>query len=382
MIDLDPLRRTPFYRQKFGNGTPLPFTTKTELVADQGANPPYGTNLTRPLADYNRLHQTSGTTTGRPLVWLDTPESWNWIVSCWDIIYRHVGIRADDRFYFAFSFGPFLGFWSAFEAASRAHFSLPGGGLSSAARIRQIVEHQATIVMCTPTYALHLAEVAAKEQLHLANTKVRALIVAGEPGGLIPATRQRIESAWGARVFDHYGLTEIGPVAIEPADEPGGMLVIDGYEAEVIDPQTLQPATTGELVLTNLGRLDSPLARYRTGDLVRGVITPRGLRLEGGILGRVDDMIHIRGNNIYPTAIEGIVRRFPEVVEFRVEMDETTSLGELTISVELMPNIDVASLIARIEQTVRDELMFRPKVVAVTSLPRFEMKARRFISKR
>ena len=317
MIDLNLFHRTPFYRRKF-DGSVLPFTTKAELVADQAAHPPYGTNLTRPLADYTRLHQSSGTTSGRPLCWLDTPESWNWIVSRWDIIYRHVGIQTDDRFYFAFSFGPFLGFWSAFESASRSHFCLPAGGLSSSARLRQIIDHRITVVLCTPTYALHLAEIALKDQIDLAASSVRAIIVAGEPGGLIPATRQRIESAWGARVFDHYGLTEIGPVAVETANEPGSLLIVDGYDAEVIDPQTLQltgAGQVGELVLTNHGRMDSPLIRYRTGDLVRGVVTPRGLRLEGGILGRADDMIHIRGNNVYPTALEGIVRRFPEVAE-------------------------------------------------------------------
>jgi phenylacetate-CoA ligase len=386
MIDLDQLRRSPFYRRKI-DGSELPFTTKAELAADQAANPPYGTNLARPLADYARLHQTSGTTSGRPLCWLDTPESWDWIVGRWDVIYRQVGIQANDRFYFAFSFGPFLGFWSAFEAAQRSgYFCLPGGGVSSAARLRQILEHRITVVLCTPTYALHLAEIAGTDKLDLASSSVRAMIVAGEPGGLIPATRQRIESAWGARVFDHYGLTEVGPVAIEPADEHGGLLVVDGYEAEVIDAKTLQPAAdgqVGELVLTNLGRLDSPLARYRTGDLVRGVVTPHGLRLEGGILGRADDMIHIRGNNVYPTAIESIIRRCPEVAEFRVEIDASKAMTELTITVEPTPNADALQLVTKIEQSVRDELQFRPKVVAVAAgtLPRFEMKARRFIKK-
>jgi phenylacetate-CoA ligase len=386
MIDRELLRRTPFYRPKI-DGPELPFTTKAELVADQAANPPYGTVLTRPIQEYTRLHQTSGTTSGRPLCWMDTAESWNWIVGRWDIIYQHIGIRLDDRFYFAFSFGPFLGFWSAFEAAERGgHFCLPGGGLSSAARLRQILEHQITVVLCTPTYALHLAEVATKERLNLTTSAVRALIVAGEPGGLIAATRQRIEAAWGARVFDHFGLTEIGPVAVETADEPGGLLIVTGYDAEVIDTNTLKTAAdgqVGELVLSNLGRRDSPLARYRTGDMVRGVTTPRGLRLEGGILGRADDMIHIRGNNVYPTAIEDIIRRFPDVVEFRMEIDVSQSLSELTITLDPTPNADAAALIAKIEQAVRNELLFRPNVVAVApgALPRFEMKARRFIKR-
>lgn len=386
MMDLHVLRRTPFYRRKLV-GSDLPFTTKAELMADQAAHPPYGANLTRPVSDYIRFHQTSGTTTGRPLFCLDTAESWAWIVQRWVHIYRHAGIRPDDRFYFAFSFGPFLGFWSAFEAAQLAgHFCLPGGGLSSAARLRQIIEHGITIVMCTPTYALHLAEIAAKEQLPLAASSVRVLIVAGEPGAMVASTRAKIEHAWGARLLDHYGLTEIGPVAIEPADAPGGLLIINGYAAEIIDPATLAPIAdgdVGELVLSNLGRTDWPLARYRTGDMVRGVQNSNGLRLEGGILGRADDMIQIRGNNVYPSALEAIIRRFQEVAEYRLEVDQSRAMAELAITVEVVGSTNEPSLIAAIERAVRDELHFRPVVVAVPpgALPRFEMKAQRFFKK-
>lgn len=386
MMDLHVLRRTPFYRRKLV-GSDLPFTTKAELMADQAAHPPYGANLTRPVSDYIRFHQTSGTTTGRPLFCLDTAESWAWIVQRWVHIYRHAGIRPDDRFYFAFSFGPFLGFWSAFEAAQLAgHFCLPGGGLSSAARLRQIIEHGITIVMCTPTYALHLAEIAAKEQLPLAASSVRVLIVAGEPGAMVASTRAKIEHAWGARLLDHYGLTEIGPVAIEPADAPGGLLIINGYAAEIIDPATLAPIAdgdVGELVLSNLGRTDWPLARYRTGDMVRGVQNSIGLRLEGGILGRADDMIQIRGNNVYPSALEAIIRRFQEVAEYRLEVDQSRAMAELAITVEVVGSTNEPSLIAAIERAVRDELHFRPVVVAVPpgALPRFEMKAQRFFKK-
>ncbi len=175
----------------------LPFTTKADLLADQETNPPYGSALTYPLARYARMHQTSGTTTGRPLRWLDTPESWDWMLGCWRQIFRLIGLRHDDRLCFAFSFGPFLGFWTAFESASRAgHFILPGGGMSSSARLRFMLDHSATVVFCTPTYALHLAEVAAADRVDLPSSPVRMLVVAGEPGGSIPATRQRIESAW------------------------------------------------------------------------------------------------------------------------------------------------------------------------------------------
>lgn len=387
MIDLDLLRQSPFYQRKLDGGQ-VPFTTKAELVADQAANPPYGSNLTRPIQEYTRLHQTSGTTTGQPLRWLDTPRSWNWILDRWDIIYRHAGLQAHDRLYFAFSFGPFLGFWSAFESAHRSnHFCLTGGGMSSVARLRQIVDHGITVVLCTPTYALHLADAAAKEGIELPGSAVQMLIVAGEPGGLIAETRRRIESGWGATVVDHYGLTEVGPAAVEPESRRGGMLIIDGYEAEVIDPSTCQPTPpgeVGELVLTNVGRLDSPLARYRTGDLVRATTTPAGLWLQGGILGRTDDMIHIRGNNVYPAALEAVIRRFPEVAEFRVEVDDTAAMVEVMITIEPTAGADSSNLAGAIQQAVRDELQFRPTVIAVEpdALPRFEMKARRFVRKR
>ena len=141
----------------------MPFTTKAELVADQAANPPHGSNLTFPIERYSRFCQTSGTT-ARPLVILDTAESWDWLLGNWEHIYRAAGLAPRDRIYFAFSFGPFLGFWTAFEAAAKLGFlCLPGGGLGSAARLRALIEQRATVLCCTPTYALHLGAVAEAE---------------------------------------------------------------------------------------------------------------------------------------------------------------------------------------------------------------------------
>src|SRR6185437_3270575 len=187
----------------------LPFTNKSELAADQAAHPPYGSALTYPVERYSRLHQTSGTSTGRPLRWLDTPESWEAILRCWQIAFPIMGLTPRDRVFFPFSFGPFIGFWSAFEAASRfGALVIPGGGMTSTARLRFLIEQEATVIFATPTYALHLAELAAAEGIDLAGSSVRMVVVAGEPGGTIPATRQRIEQVWGARVIDHYGMTE------------------------------------------------------------------------------------------------------------------------------------------------------------------------------
>jgi phenylacetate-CoA ligase len=304
-----------------------------------------------------------------------------------------MGLTTRDKVFFPFSFGPFLGFWTAFEAATRAgYLCVPGGGMTSTARLRFLIEHECTVVFATPTYALHLAELAAKEGIDLAGSSVRALVVAGEPGGNIPATRQRIEAVWGARVFDHYGMTEIGPVAVEAADQRGQMYLLESqYLAEVLTPETNAPAPPGEfgeLVLTNLGRVGSPLIRYRTGDLVRLATNPdpggrTWRRLDGGILGRADDMIHVRGNNLYPSAIEAIIRQFPQVAEYRIVVDHTGPLADLRIEVEPAHG-DGRELAEAVGRAVRDELLFRVEVAAVPagSLPRFEMKARRLIHQR
>jgi phenylacetate-CoA ligase len=369
----------------------LPFTCKTELAADQEANPPYGTALTYPVENYSRLHQTSGTSTGRPLRWLDTPQSWESVLRCWQISFPFMGLTPRDRVFFPFSFGPFIGFWSAFEAASQyGALVIPGGGMSSTARLRFLIDQEATVVFATPTYALHLAELASKEGIDLAGSPVRMLVVAGEPGGTITATRKRIEEVWGARVFDHYGLTEIGPVAVEMEQTPGEMVLLESeYIAEVVPPGEPSGASRrvkddsefGELVLTNLGRTGSPLIRYCTGDLVSLAGTSGSRRIVGGIVGRCDDMIHVRGNNLYPGTIEAIVRRFPGVAEYRILVDYSGSLADLRIEVEPAAGFEDRDLVESVSRAIRDELLFRVDVIAAPpgSLPRFELKARRIV---
>jgi phenylacetate-CoA ligase len=372
----------------------LPFTTKAELLADQEANPPFGSNLTYPLARYCRYHQTSGTK-GRPLRWLDTLESWDGMLRCWETIFDIAGVTAADRLFFAFSFGPFLGFWTAFEAGTRRGcLCLPGGGMTSAGRLQFLLDNEATVLFCTPTYALRLAEVAQQQGIPLgistAGCAIRAIIVAGEPGGSVPATRARIEQAWHARVFDHAGLTEVGPVAVECPDSPTGLHLLEAdYIAEVIDPatgQALPSGQPGDLVLTNLGRWGSPVIRYRTGDLVRLDRRPCPcgrvfVRLDGGILGRTDDMIHVRGNNVYPSALEAVIRRFDEVAEYRVRVRDASHLAALRIEVEPRTAEAGDDVAERVSEAIRQELHFRAEVSAVApgTLPRFELKARRIV---
>jgi phenylacetate-CoA ligase len=371
----------------------LPFTTKSELVEDQLNHPPYGTNLTFPANAYSRLHQTSGTTTGRPLRWLDTPTSWNWMLDCWTTIYRLMGLRPDDRLCFTFSFGPFLGFWAGFEGAARqGNLCLAAGGMSSEARLRLILDNQVTWLGCTPTYALRLAEVAAAQGIDVATSSVRAILVAGEPGGSIPAVRARIAAAWGARVFDHWGMTEIGPLATECEDDPETLTINESAcIAEIIDPESGQAASDGrgELVITNLGRSGSPVLRYRTGDLVEADMSPHPsgrtwLRLRGGIRGRTDDMLIIRGNNVFPSSIEAIVREFPSIVEFRIVVTRHREMPHVQLELEPDPQADVASLAESVAAAIKQRLQFQADVALVPSgsLPRFEMKAKRLVDRR
>ena len=368
-----------------------PFTTKPELADDHAAYPPYSSNLTFPLERYTRVHQTSGTS-GKPLRWLDTPESWQWMIDNWCDIFSAAGVAANDRIFFAFSFGPFIGFWLAFEAGEAlGALSIPGGGLSSAARLRAIFTHDANVLCCTPTYALRLAEVAKEEGIDLAKSPVRTIVVAGEPGGSIPATRKRVEEAWpGATVFDHHGMTEVGPVTYQCPAQAGVLHVLEeAYLPEIIDPKTAEPVAageTGELVLTTLGRHGSPLIRYRTGDIVTAAELPcpcgrLDLALRGGILGRSDDMVVVRGVNVYPSAIEEILRSAGGVAEYRVTISRDDALIEMSVEVE--PEIgDDSALAKRLVKSFQETLALRVpvKLVEPGSLPRFELKAKRWIA--
>lgn len=361
----------------------IPFTTKAELVEDCLRNPPFGSNLTAPRESYCRFCQSSGTSAG-PLPTLDTPASWAAMLDVWDKVFTHAGVDTEDLLYFAFSFGPFLGFWTAFDAAvRRGFFSIPGGGMGSRARLEMIARYGATVLCCTPTYALRLGEVLAGEMPELrSKLQIRLILVAGEPGGSIPETRAQISSLWnGAEVWDHHGMTETGPVSYESRNHPGSLLVdAEAFHAEVINPATSQPVgpdEMGELVLTTLRRIDRPLLRYRTGDLVRPEWTEDGLRLQGGILGRSDDMLVIRGVNVYPSALEAVLRSFPEVTEFQVRHRTLNAMTELEVVVEAT----APKLAGRIQVALANAFALRIPVhtTAPGTLPRPEFKSQRWI---
>ncbi len=378
-----------FYAEKLGSlenfaslgdfTNSVPFTTKEELATNHEQHPPYGTTSTYPPDRYHRFHQTSGTR-GKPLIWLDEPDGWAWILDNWEWVWRGAGVKAGDTAFFPFSFGPFLGFWAGFEAATRMGVrSVPGGGLSSEDRLHLLLRSQSSILCCTPTYALRLAEVGEKIKLSVSSLGITKIIVCGEPGGSILEVRQRIEAAWQARVYDHHGMTEIGPVSVSSETDRDLLLLRhDSYFCEVIDPATGSPTPfgqTGELVLTTLGRHGSPLLRYRTGDLVLPVAHEDHFALRGGVLSRTDDMVVIRGINIHPSSIDAIVRSFPEIAEYQVEIDQRPALSELNLTVEA--NGETATALS---QKLRSTFSLRIPVTAVApgTLPSFEVKAKRW----
>jgi phenylacetate-CoA ligase len=373
--------------------TRLPRLTKSELAADQAGAPPFGTNLTYPLPLYVRVFQTSGTT-GPPIRWLETEASWSWWARSWAFVFRAAGLGPGDRLFFPFSFGLFVGFWAGLEGARTiGAMAVPGGGQDSSMRLHAMRELGATALVCTPSYALHLAEVARARGIDTTALGIRTTVHAGEPGAGIPAVRQRLESVWHARAYDHAGMTEVGAYAFECAAQSGLHVNELEFIAEVLEPETgrpVAPGEVGELTLTNLGRWGSPVLRYRSGDRVRvaAEACPCGrtfVRLEGGILGRVDDMLTVRGVNLFPSALEGIVRRFAVVDEFQIEVFRRGVLDEVRVLLEIDGSgrsaVTVPETVGGIAEAIRRDLGIRIEVVAVParSLPRYELKARRVV---
>ena len=367
----------------------IPLTNKEELIKAQQYNPPFGSNATFPESAYSRFHQTSGTT-GKPLRVLDTPESWEWWGRCWGFVLTGAGLTENDRLFVPFSFGPFIGFWAALEGARIINtMMIPGGGRDSLERLHLMKELGVTAICCTPTYALRLAEVAQEAEFDLNEIPLRISILSGEPGANVPATKTRVESVWNVKSYDHAGASEVGAHSFECEIQPNGTHVNESeFIVEVLNPDTLEPVSEGEqgeLIITNLGRIGFPVIRYRTGDLVRlnhepckcGRTFPR---FEGGVLGRVDDMVVVRGINVFPSAIENLIRRSDEVEEFRITVSTVKQMGHLSIELDLKKYADPENAKKDVYQQIRNELSLSSeiKVVPHGSLPRFEMKARRF----
>jgi len=386
---LNQVGATPFDIRTMADLFQLPFTTKAELIKAQADDPPFGTNATFPESAYTRFHQTSGTT-GKPLRVLDTAESWEWWGDCWGYVLAGAGVKAADRLFLPFSFGPFIGFWAAVLGAKRiGSLLISGGGYNSLQRLHLMRDLEVTVMCCTPTYALRLAEVARDNDFDISTIPLRVTVHAGEPGANVPATKKRIEQTWGVKAHDHAGASEVGGYSFECEVQPDGIHVIESeFIVEVIDPDTgehVPEGKMGELVITNLGRIGYPIIRYRTGDLVQFTSQTCDCgrtfgRFQGGIIGRADDMVVVRGINVYPSAVENLVRQFAEVDEYRVQINKKKEMAELMLEVELVPGASPEEKCKAIQQMFHNILGLRPSVTAVTSgsLPRFELKARRF----
>ena len=367
----------------------LPLTSKSELVQAQSDALPLGSNATFEESAYSRFHQTSGTT-GTPLRVLDTPESWDWWGRCWGHVLAGAGLTENDRLFVPFSFGPFIGFWAAVEGARKINaLMIPGGGRDSLQRLHLMKELGVTAMCCTPTYALRLAEVARETGFDLSEIPLRTLIHAGEPGANVPATKARIESVWNAKCFDHAGASEIGAHSFECEVQPNGTHVTESeFIVEVLNPETQEAVPEGEqgeLIITNLGRIGYPVIRYRSGDLVvlnqqKCACGRSFARFEGGVLGRADDMVVVRGINVFPSAVENLVRQCEAVEEFRITVSTNREMGNLAIELDLSKNANPESARKTVDQAIQNELSLRPEISVVPSgsLPRFEMKAKRF----
>ena len=364
----------------------LPFTTKADLVAADADN----SNRTFPSSKYVRFHRTSGTS-GRPLAILDTADDWAAWIESWQYVLDSAKITTEDIAVMAFSFGPFIGFWSANDAiAHRGAMVVPAGGMSTRARLDLIADCHATVVCSTPTYALRMAEVAKENNIQLTDSDVSRIVVAGEPGGSIPAIRKRIESAWGAEVIDHSGATEVGPWGYTNAARTGLHVIESDFIAEFIDPDSLQsidpaskPEKPCELVLTSLARTGMPAIRYRTGDLVIPRFEESGnnfVLLDGGVLGRADNMVIVRGVNVFPSSIEAILRDCDDVGEFQITAKKNGEMDELQVSIEDMSG----ERCKEIDELFQSRLGLRVAINSVEqgSLPRFEAKSKRFVDKR
>lgn len=375
----------------------LPFTTKDELKECQRERPPWGDILAVPFENCLRVHFTSGTT-GRPVAVLDTPEDWRGFFGSYARGLYAMGIRPSDMVMTAFGFGPWIGFWSGFYAAQEIGcLVVPNGGLSTDQRIDLLINYPITVFGSTPSYALYLAEQARKKGIDLAkDSKVRITWHTGEPGASIPSTKRKIEEAFGAKCFDLPGLTEIAAWGFECEYQSGQIHIHEDYVyPEVLDPdrgEPVSPGETGELVFTSLYRKAMPLLRYRTRDIVKQAETPCPcgrtlLSLQGGILGRLDDMKKVRGIIVYPSRIEEAVRRFPEAEEFQIVFQRQDGLDHLLVKVDPSPALGgdgLSSLKEKLSEELHLALGIRASVEFVEpgGLPRWDHKARRVVDDR
>jgi len=362
---------------------------------------PYGDLLAVPPERVTTFRQTSGTT-GRPVYQGDTWQDWEWWQECWSYLLYAQGYRDDDRVFFPFGYNIFVAFWAAHYAAEKMGCEVvPGGVLDTEARLEKMREIEATAFLATPTYVLGMADKARKMGLDpREDLTIRRITCAGEPGASIPATKKRMEEAFGADVYDHCGATEIGAWGFECDAKPGGIHVNEAlYLAEIEDLETgeivEEPGRRGRLVITALDRVGMPCVRFDSKDVVEWAEEScecgRTFRVfQGGVQGRADDIVKVKGVLLAPSAIEEVVRSFDELSdEYQVTVAKKGDLDEIRLKVEPAPGYaeraadspeEREQAIERLSQAlrVRTNLGYKIDMVAPESLPRYSLKAKRF----
>jgi phenylacetate-CoA ligase len=381
--------------QSFADLRRLPFTRKADYVAGLAAEPPFGTMTAVGPGEAVRVHFSSGTTARpAPVLWTQAD------VDRWaDLYARYLyaqGLRRGDVFQCMFGYAWFVGGLGASLAAQRlGALVIPGSSGDTQRQIETIFQYGTRCVIGTPSFMAHLAETAEKMGRDLSKSTVEMVCVGGEPGASIPGTRERIERQWGAKMFDCYGALECQPIGWDTAAQLGPTLAEDFIYVEILHPETAEPVADGErgvLVLTHLDKEACPLVRWWTGDIVvrDSTPTPDGrthARLKGGVLGRADDMLIVRGVNLFPSAVEDVVRAFPGLSnEYLMVLDDSVKdplTGFLTgvrLRVEREGD-DSADLAERLAHRLREKLQVRFVVEVVESgtLPRTVHKATRVL---
>jgi len=356
---------------------------------------PYGDMLCVPLEQVTEYRQTSGTT-GQPVYQPDTWQDWEWWAEAWATILYAQGYRNSDRVFLPFGYNVFVAFWAAHYGAEKLGCEVvPGGVLNTEARLLKMQEVQATAFMATPTYVLNMADTA-KKKLNIdpaRDLNIQKITCAGEPGASIPATKKRMEDAWGAKVFDHIGATEIGAWSFECLEQPGGLHVNEGlFLIEIEDVQTGEiidePDRPGKMVVTAFDRYAQPCIRFDSKDIIQwhdqDCSCGRSFRMiKGGVVGRADDITKVKGVLLAPTAIEEVVRSIPELSdEYEVVVTKKGDVDDISLKVELQLEAtnQQGEIKGRLDEQLRlkTNLRYNISFQDYGSLPRYELKAKRF----
>ncbi len=373
----------------------IPTVDKAMMRDIQQKDPfPYGKALCVPLEEVTAFHQTSGTT-GQPVYQPDTWQDWEWWSECWAQLLWAQGYRPQDRVFIPFGYNIFVAFWAGHYAAEKIGCEVvPGGVLDTRARILKIQELKATAMMGTPTYILGMADTAMnKLNLDPSTLTINKITCAGEPGASIPGTKKRIEEAWGAKVYDHAGATEIGAWSYECQEQPGGMHVNEAFLlVEIVDLETEktidEPGVKGKMVITALDRQAQPCIRFDSKDIIEWNSEPcscgRTFRLiKGGVYGRSDDITKVKGVLFSPTSVEDVVRSMELLGnEFELQVETVNNRDVLTLKVEVQRGVDTKNRELKLaladQLRLKTNLNYEIQLYEYGTLPRYQVKAKRF----